>query len=153
MRRFAALATATAWLACAAAAEDVTFATSELWIESAGARHHFRIELAETTAQHARGLMFRTDLAADAGMLFAYPSARHVSMWMKNTLVPLDMLFIAEDGAVVRIARWATPLSLEPIPSLAPVLAVLELPGGAADRLGLEAGDRVLHPVFAGASR
>lgn len=130
-------------------ADEIAFAASELWIESGGERHRFRVELAETPAQQTRGLMFRTHVAPDSGMLFVYGAARHAAMWMKNTLVPLDMLFITEGGAVARIARWTTPLSLETIPSRAPVVAVLELAGGTADRLGLAAGDRVLHPTLA----
>ncbi len=147
-RRAALLALCLAFAAPASGGE-MAFAASELWIESGGARHRFRVELAETPAQHARGLMFRTDLAPDAGMLFDYGAPRHVSMWMKNTLVPLDMLFIAADGEIVRIARWTTPLSLEPVPSPGPVAGVLELRGGTADRLGLRAGDRAVHPIFA----
>lgn len=136
--------------AAPAGAADMAFAESELWIESGGARHRFRVELAETPAQHARGLMFRADLAPDAGMLFDYGAPRHVSMWMKNTLVPLDMLFIAAGGEILRIVRWTTPLSLESVPSPGPVAGVLELRGGTADRLGLRAGDRAVHPIFAG---
>lgn len=149
MTRRAALLALCLVLAAPAGGGEMAFARSELWIESGGARHRFRVELAETPAQHARGLMFRADLAPDAGMLFDYGAPRHVSMWMKNTLVPLDMLFIAADGEIVRIARWTTPLSLEPVPSLAPVAGVLELRGGTADRLGLRAGDRAVHPIFA----
>lgn len=149
MTRRAALLALCLVLAAPAGAGEMAFAKSELWIESGGARHLFRVELAETPAQHARGLMFRADLAPDEGMLFDYGAPRHVSMWMKNTLVPLDMLFIAADGEIVRIARWTTPLSLEPVPSLAPVAGVLELRGGTADRLGLRAGDRAVHPIFA----
>ncbi len=134
--------------AAPAAADGVSFATDELWIESRGERHRFRVELAETPAQQARGLMFRTDVPADSGMLFLYGGAKHVAMWMKNTLVPLDMLFVAADGAVARIERWTEPLSLASIPSGAPVAAVLELRGGTADRLGLAAGDRVVHAFF-----
>ena len=124
--------------AAPAAAEGISFATDELWIESGGERHRFRVELAETPAQMARGLMFRTDVPADSGM----------AMWMKNTLVPLDMLFVAADGTVARIERWTEPLSLASIPSGAPVAAVLELRGGTADRFGLAAGDRVVHAFF-----
>lgn len=149
MTRRAALLALCLVLAAPAGAGEMAFAKSELWIESGGARHRFRVELAETPAQHARGLMFRADLAPDAGMLFDYGAPRRVSMWMKNTLVPLDMLFIAADGEIVRIARWTTPLSLEAVPSLAPVAGVLELRGGTADRLGLRAGDRAVHPIFA----
>ena len=131
-----------------APAEDATLPRSELWIESGGERHHFEVELAETREHMMRGLMFRTDLADDAGMLFDYPRPQPVSMWMKNTLIPLDMLFIDENGVIVRIARWTVPLSLEPIPSGAPVRAVLELKGGVTERLGIAAGDRAVHPYF-----
>jgi len=149
MRRFVArVAALLALLAGPAHADDVTFAVSELWIESGGERHHFRVELAETGAQQARGLMFRRELAADAGMLFLYEPPQHVSMWMKNTLIPLDMVFITAAGAIHRVASWAAPLSLTAIHSGAPVTAVLELPGGTADRLGLRAGDRGVHPHF-----
>lgn len=150
LRRSAARVLFVAALASAApaGADEISFAVSDLWIDSAGERHRFRVEIAETPAQQARGLMFRTEVATDAGMLFDYGSPRPVTMWMKNTLVPLDMLFIDADGAVVRIERWTTPLSLDSISSGAPVVAVLELRGGAADRLGLAAGDRVSHPIF-----
>lgn len=134
--------------AAPAGADELSFAVSDLWIDSAGGRHRFRVEIAETPAQQARGLMFRAEVAPGAGMLFDYGEPRPVTMWMKNTLVPLDMLFIDADGAVVRIERWTAPLSLDPISSGAPVAAVLELRGGAADRLGLAAGDRVSHPIF-----
>ena len=132
-----------------AAAGELAFAKSELWIESAERRHRFVVELAETPAQQARGLMFRADLAAGAGMLFAYGAERHISMWMKNTLVPLDMIFLSAAGEILRIERWTTPLSERPIHSGAPAAAVLEVPGGTADRLGLRPGDRVVHGIFA----
>ena len=134
--------------AAPALADEPAFAVSELWIEGSGERHRFRVEIAETPAQQARGLMFRAEVAPDAGMLFDYGEPRHVTMWMKNTLVPLDMLFIDAEGAVVRVEGWTTPLSLDPISSRAPVVAVLELRGGTADRLGLGVGDRVSHPIF-----
>lgn len=131
-----------------AAAEDTALPRSELWIESGGERHHFEVELAETREHMMRGLMFRTDLADDAGMLFDYPRPQPVSMWMKNTLIPLDMVFIDEHGVIIRIARWTVPLSLESIPSGGPARAVLELKGGITGRLGIAAGDRVIHPYF-----
>jgi uncharacterized membrane protein (UPF0127 family) len=139
-----------AFVVPAALAEDTELPRSELLIESGGERHHFEVELAETRAQMMHGLMFRTDLADDAGMLFSYPRPQPVAMWMKNTLIPLDMLFIDKDGAIIRIARWTVPLSLESIPSGGPVRAVLELKGGITERLGIEVGDRVIHPYFDG---
>lgn len=108
----------------------------------------FDIELAVSPQQQAQGLMYRRSLAAEAGMLFVYRPARPVSMWMKNTLIPLDMLFIAADGEIVKIAERTVPLSLTSISSDQTVRGVLELNGGTADRLGIRPGDRVLHPAF-----
>lgn len=138
-------------LFCPAVADETAFAKSELRIESGAGKLRFDIELAETPAQQARGLMFRADLAADAGMLFVYGAERHISMWMKNTLIPLDMVFLSSAGEVLRIERWTTPLSERPIHSGAPSAAVLELRGGTADRLGLRPGDRAIHEVFGNA--
>jgi uncharacterized membrane protein (UPF0127 family) len=132
----------------AGAAGEVTYELTELWIETAQARHRFEVELAETAEQRARGLMFRTELADDAGMLFAYDRPDSISMWMKNTLIPLDMLFVDEDGTISRIEAWTAPLSLEIIPSGGPVWAVLELKGGITERLGIEPDDRIVHPIF-----
>jgi uncharacterized membrane protein (UPF0127 family) len=135
--------------AAAAAQDGETFATSELWIETAaGARHHFAIELALTSAQQAQGLMFRESLAPDAGMLFIFPEARQASFWMKNTLIPLDMMFIGADGRIVNIARRTKPLTTDSVPSEGPVLAVLEVNGGLADLLGIRRGDLVAHEAF-----
>jgi uncharacterized membrane protein (UPF0127 family) len=129
-------------------AEDVAYPTSELWVESGDQRHHFAIEVAETPAQVTRGLMFRAELADDAGMLFDYDPPQRVSMWMKNTLIPLDMLFVDERGVIGRIAAWTTPLSLKPIPSGGPVRAVIELKGGITQQLGIKVGDTVVHSIF-----
>ena len=103
----------------------------------------FRVELAVTPERRARGLMFRTELAADAGMLFDFGGDRFVSMWMKNTFLPLDMLFITDAGTVARIAKRTVPHSTQAISSRGRVRYVLELNGGTADRLGLKAGDAV----------
>ncbi len=126
-----------------------TFERAELTIETAGGqRHRFEVELALSRAQHAQGLMYRRDLAADAGMLFLYERDGMHSMWMRNTLIPLDMLFITRDGRIVHIAQRAVPGSLEAISSEGPVRGVLEVNGGTAAHLGLQPGDRVLYPVF-----
>ncbi len=128
-----------------------TFESGRLAIETAsGARHEFEVELALTPGQQAQGLMFRRDLAGDAGMLFIYARDRPVSMWMKNTLIPLDMLFLARDGRVVRVFERAVPGSLATISSGGDAAAVLELNGGTAARLGIAIGDRVLHPALGG---
>ena len=126
-----------------------TFERGSLAIETAaGARHDFQVELAVTPAQQAQGLMHRRSLAADAGMLFLYLRVRPVSMWMKNTFIPLDMLFLAPDGRIVRIVERTVPESLEVISSEVPVAGVLELNGGTAARLRIAIGDRVRHPAF-----
>jgi len=115
-----------------------------------GQRHVFRVEVARTPEQQAVGLMFRTSVPPDGGMLFDWGSPRESSMWMRNTLVSLDMLFIAADGRIHRIAERTIPHSLAPISSRGPVRATLELAAGTAERLGLRVGDRVEHPIFAG---
>lgn len=137
-------------LASGAAAQTlVTFSKSKAEVVTqAGKRHAFTVELAATHDQLTQGLMFRKSMDADAGMLFDFGRDKPVSMWMRNTLIPLDMLFIASDGRVVGIKERAVPGSLDLISSPEPVRGVLELNGGTAQRLGLAAGDRVVHPVF-----
>ena len=142
------LALMMAVLAVGPATAEITYPTSELWIETPDARHQFTVEVAETQEQVRRGLMFRAELDEDAGMLFDYDPPTHVSMWMKNTLIPLDMLFVDESGVIGRIATWTTPLSTEAIPSGGPVRAVIELKGGITEQLGIKAGHKVIHPIF-----
>jgi uncharacterized protein len=122
---------------------------SMLIIATRSARHVFMVELATTPTQMERGLMFRTALAPDRGMLFVYPQERQVSFWMKNTYIPLDLIFIARSGAILGIAERAVPQSTAIIASEVPVRAVLEINGGTAQRLGIAVGDRVEHPAFA----
>ena len=104
--------------------------------------------LAVTSEQRAQGLMYRQRLPADAGMLFLYPAARPISMWMKNTAIPLDMLFIGDDGRILHIAERTIPGSTATISSMQPARAVLELNGGTAARLKIQVGDRVLYRTF-----
>lgn len=110
--------------------------------------HRFQVEFADDDDERRTGLMYRTEMARDAGMLFDFGEPQPVSMWMKNTLIPLDMAFIDEDGVIRRIAPMTTPRSLESIRSGALVVAVLEVNGGVFEELGVEAGDRVRHPMF-----
>lgn len=117
-------------------------------VTRSGKRHPFTVEMATTPEQLTQGLMFRRSMAADAGMLFDFAEDRSVTMWMRNTLIPLDMLFITADGRVVGIKERAVPGSSDIIASPQPVRAVLELNGGTAQRLGLAPGDRVVHPMF-----
>ena len=131
------------------AGDLAAFDRGELVIETAGgAQHDFVIELALNRQQQAQGLMYRRELGARAGMLFVYRPAQEVSMWMKNTLIPLDMLFIESDGRIAKIVERTVPLSLASIASDRPVSGVLELNAGTAARLGIQPGDRVLHPAF-----
>lgn len=118
----------------------------QLSIQSSGKTHFFTVEVARTPEQQQQGLMNRQSLAPDRGMIFPYDPPTDASFWMKNTLIPLDLVFIRENGTIGRIAANAVPMSLDPIPSLEPVAAVLEIPGGRAAELGLKTGDKVNWP-------
>jgi uncharacterized membrane protein (UPF0127 family) len=107
------------------------------------------VEVTESPQEKATGLMFRTALPDNAGMLFFYETPQEITMWMRNTYIPLDMVFIRADGRVHRIAAWTEPLSEDIVSSQGDVTACLELAGGAAERLGLKVGDRVEYPLFA----
>ena len=134
-----------------AAAQLVGFATSPLVIETAdGRRHAFTVELALSDRQQMQGLMFRRSLAPDRGMLFVYPTDQPIAMWMKNTYIPLDMLFLRADGRIINIIENVPPETLDSRPSEGPARAALELPGGTAARLGIRAGDRVVHEHLSG---
>jgi uncharacterized membrane protein (UPF0127 family) len=114
-----------------------------LTIRSPRGEHRFKVEIASTENQQATGLMYRRSLADDRGMIFPYDPPRDVAFWMKNTLIPLDIIFVRADGHIARVAANATPLSLEPVPSGEPIGAVLEIRGGRAAELGIRAGDAV----------
>ena len=125
------------------------FEWSELTIVTAqGNRHRFRVEIVATSGDRAQGLQGRQRLEPDAGMLFAYATPEPVIMWMKNTFIPLDMIFIGADGRIVNIAPDTEPQSLAFIESAGPVKGVLEVRAGTAARLGIRKGDRVLHRSF-----
>jgi uncharacterized membrane protein (UPF0127 family) len=119
-----------------------------LEIVSGNGVHVFTVELATTDEQRARGLMFRKELPDGQGMLFDFQREQELSFWMKNTYIPLDMIFIRGDGRILRIAENTTPLSTANIPSGGPARAVLEVSGGTARKLGIKPGDRVAHPFF-----
>jgi hypothetical protein len=127
--------------ALAQALEPVTLVTSS-------GRHVFQSEIMRTPDERARGLMFRRHLPADRGMLFDFKEVAPVAMWMQNTFIPLDMVFIRADGTVARVAERTEPMSTRTIPSGEPVLGVLEVNAGTAERIGLKPGDRVEHPMF-----
>ena len=145
----ASLAPATLPAARAADAAPATVAQPELArqplviVGTDGVRHAFSVEMATTPEQQETGLMFRTSVPADGGMLFDWGAPRQSMMWMKNTLVPLDMLFIAADGTVSHIAENTVPHSLAVIDGRAPARATLELAAGTAQRLNLTVGAKV----------
>ena len=117
-------------------------------LNAAGEHHPFHAWLADTPETRARGLMHVTELAPDHGMLFDFETPRHVGMWMKNTPLSLDMLFIEATGRIARIEADTTPFSAAPISSGTAVRAVLEINGGRAAELGIRAGDQVVHRLF-----
>jgi len=154
LSRLLALASLLMIVACAALASDTEeldrlFLRSTLQIATPDARlHRFRIWIAADDARRARGLMFVKRLDEDQGMLFVYASEQRIGMWMKNTFIPLDMLFIDRTGKVLQVVENTTPFSLETIESKQPAAAVLELPGGTAARLKIVPGAIVMHEVF-----
>jgi len=129
----------------------VTFRTTPLVIETAAGPQRLTVEVAETPEQRERGLMYREAMAADAGMIFNYHQDQRISMWMENTILPLDMVFIRADGTVYGIAIGAVPFSRDLISSGEPVRAVLEVNAGTVDRLGIKPGDKVRHEIFGSA--
>ena len=114
----------------------------QLTIHSTTGPHRFTVEVAATPEQQQRGMMFRHSVAPDTGMIFPFAPPQEVGFWMRNTLIPLDMIFIRADGTIARIAT-AKALDETPVQSGEPITAVLELRGGRAGELGIRAGDRV----------
>jgi uncharacterized membrane protein (UPF0127 family) len=151
-RRFLAACLALALLAFAPATvlaqAPVPAGLESLVVVSGDKRHAFQVEVMRTDEQRARGLMHRNYMPADRGMLFDFKAVEPVAMWMQNTYISLDMLFIRADGTIARIAERTEPLSTRTIPSGEPVLSVLEINGGVSKTLGIKAGDRVEHALF-----
>ena len=131
----------TAGAAQAASAADLN--QVQLCIRSKTKTHSFTVEVAETSQQQSKGLMFRTELPDNKGMLFQFVEVRMASFWMKNTVIPLDIIFIRSDGVIENIAENTEPYSTIPVESTAPVTAVLELRGGLTAEMGIAAGDKV----------
>ncbi len=127
---------------------DARMRTSQLWLLTAGGERRLDIEVAESLEEKSLGLMFRAALPQGQGMLFPYDAPRPVTMWMKNTFISLDMVFIRADGTVHRVEKRTEPQSEKVISSNGPVLAVLEIGAGEADRLGLAPGDRVRYSLW-----
>ena len=143
-----ALAFLAAFAVAASAATLEQFEKSALSIITASGEKTFEVEIAKTPLQQAQGLMYRHSMPADAGMLFVYARPQRASYWMRNTFIPLDMIFIGADGRIVNIRQRTVPNSLAPVRSEGEVLAVLELNGGTTSRLGIKAGDAVRHEIF-----
>ncbi|MBC6980857.1 DUF192 domain-containing protein [Caulobacter sp. 17J80-11] len=133
---------------CAAAGEGKAPPQEPLEVVTDQGVRRFVVEIADTEAERERGLMFRQQMAPDQGMLFEFPNAAERSFWMKNTYLPLDIIYIGADGRIVSIARRATPFSETPIPSYGAAAGVLEINGGLAEELGIEPGDLIRHPFF-----
>ncbi|ODA68537.1 hypothetical protein A7A08_00365 [Methyloligella halotolerans] len=118
--------------------------TGRLVLTTETGTYPFAVEVTETEAEQAKGLMFRRDLAPDEGMLFLYDEPHQITMWMKNTYLSLDMVFIGENWRVNRIAERTEPFALDQIPSNGPAIGVLEVAAGTARRIGLKVGDAVI---------
>jgi hypothetical protein len=128
---------------------DVVFQKDTLQIKKQdGEILNFNVELATTDKERAQGLMYRTELGDNEGMLFIFDDVYRVAFWMKNTLIPLDMLFIHPDGVIHHIHHNAKPQDLTQISSEFPAIAVFEVPGGLSARMGITEGDQILHPAF-----
>ena len=132
----------------ATVSDRASAAVDDLTITTATGPHHFAVEVMRTRDELERGLMFRREMATDHGMLFDFGAPQPVTMWMKNTYLALDMVFIARDGRIVSVKQNAEPLSEKTIPSGGDVLGVLELDAGTAKRIGLKPGDVVSDPMF-----
>lgn len=125
--------------------------TTTVVIDTGHGPHAFQVEVAADEASRARGLMFRKSLGPDAGMLFDFHNAQMVGFWMRNTLIPLDMIFIRQNGTISSVAEKAVPMSEVTIPSAEPIRAVLEINGGRAQALGIEPDETVHNTIFGNA--
>lgn len=131
-----------------ACSENIEFKKDVLNIISGERKISFKIELAISSEERSKGLMHRDKLPLDHGMLFIYPNNQHVTMWMKNTLIPLDMIFIRQNGEIEKIVRMTTPNSLKYISSNNLVKAVLEINGGLSNYLKINKGDKIDYHIF-----
>lgn len=147
MRWFAAFFCTLA-LVCACSQQSPALPVAKIVVDGDNGGHTLTVEIAGDDASRAHGLMARTDLPADSGMLFDYHTPRDVAFWMKNTPLPLDMLFIRGDGTVASIVANTQPYDETPIPSSEPVRAVLEINGGRAAELGIHPGSVVHAAIF-----
>ena len=152
MKRFGGAAGAAllsfAVLVCALAAPAAALEKQQLTFVTGSGSHTITVEVADDEKERATGLMFRRSIGPDEGMLFLYEQEHEISMWMKNTYIPLDMLFVKRNGVIAQIAADTEPFSEAIIAAQEPVMAVIEMGAGSARRLGIRPGDRVQHPRF-----
>lgn len=134
--------------ACAEPSPSQATANESLTIETSTGVHGFLVELADTEERRRTGLMFREELALDAGMLFDFETPRVITMWMRNTPLPLDMIFIGPNGRIISVAENTVPYSEAIVSSRYPASAVFEVNAGTAKRIGIKVGDAVSHPLF-----
>jgi hypothetical protein len=134
-----------AWFCAAWAA---TLEKRPLTFHTRSGAHTITVEVADSPEKQSTGLMFRRSIGEKEGMIFLYPAEQEITMWMKNTYIPLDMIFVRRDGTILRIETDTEPFSERIIASSGPALAVIEMGAGSARRLGLKAGDRVEYPAF-----
>jgi uncharacterized membrane protein (UPF0127 family) len=147
------IATMVAMMGALSAQTEIKMRRDTLILHTAGGDHRIDIEVAESDREQQHGLMFRQSIGDNEGMLFPYPTPREITMWMRNTFIPLDMIFIRGDGIIHRIATDTEPFSETIIPSQGEATAVLEMKAGSARRLGLKAGDRVEYKHFKPAAK
>jgi len=132
-----------------ASAQQARLATDEVKVETrSGVTHSFDTEMALTVTQQASGMMLRKSIGPNQAMLFVYSEPARRQFWMRNTLIPLDIIFIREDGRIVNIIRSAAPQTDDPRKSRGPAIGVLEIAGGRAKELGIRPGDRIIHPLY-----
>jgi uncharacterized membrane protein (UPF0127 family) len=148
-REWAARALLVVVLGFVAASPVAAQALDKLEIVTSTGVHAFSVELARDDAEREKGLMYRRYMPADRGMLFDFKRVEPVTFWMKNTYIPLDMIFISQDGTIVSIAANAEPMSERLIPSGGPCYGVLEVNAGIAASIDARVGDKVRHPIFA----
>lgn len=127
---------------------DAAQKAEQVTIETAKGERTFTVEVVREEKDRNRGLMFRQEMAESAGMLFDYDPPQQISFWMKNTFIPLDIIFIGADGRILNIAEKTTPLSLERLPAAGKARGVLEINGGLSEKLGIKPGDKVRHTLF-----
>lgn len=137
-----------AWLICAVAAQAEGCEEGAVYVRGDWGQARFSVEIADDDAERAQGLMYRTEMASAAGMLFIYPQPQSLSFWMRNTLIELDIIFVDPTGVVRHVHSRAQPLDETPIPGGQGLTHVLEINGGLSARLGIKVGDALRHPSF-----